>query len=235
MMETKISDFNTSFYITDIQKLDFHLPHVCILGTNHCGEIRRTSFKIRELFQDVLCCRDYADMEVTSFANQIQSEYYGVNIYVHIDGIELEHFSKLPKADINSTALSHQLHAVFHSFLSEDSKQDAASNTAHIKSFISLLKEKQTMTTLLIKIWENNDGCAEKYRCDSALFLISVRLQCYSIIIDRGISVPGNVKEVVYGLNAVDKRYINQLMPTVKLPGSNIFDSQIQMHTGTKK
>ena len=36
--------------------------------------------------------------------------------------------------------------------------------------------------------------------------------QCYSIIIDRGISAPENGKEVVYGLNYVDKRYIYQLM-----------------------
>ena len=28
---------------------------------------------------------------MTSFANQIQSEYYGVNIYVFIEGIALHH------------------------------------------------------------------------------------------------------------------------------------------------
>ena len=55
MMETTISDFHTSFYIQAIQMLAFHLPHVRILGTNHCGELRRTAFKRRELFQDVLC------------------------------------------------------------------------------------------------------------------------------------------------------------------------------------
>ena len=37
---------------------------------------------------------------------------------------------------------------------------------------------------------------------------MSVMSQTYFIIIDRGISAPGNGKEVVDGLNAVDKRYI---------------------------
>ena len=37
---------------------------------------------------------------------------------------------------------------------------------------------------------------------------MSVMSQCYSVIIDRGISAPGNVKEVVDGINDVDKRYI---------------------------
>ena len=59
--------------------------------------------------------------------------------------------------------------------------------------------------------------------------------QCYSIIIDRGISTSGHGKEVVDGINAVDKHYIYKLMYNVQLPGSVIFDSQIKMNTGTKK
>ena len=171
-MEITISDFNTSFYIPSIQKLAFHLPHVRILGTNHCGEIRRIAFKRRESFQYVLCCRDYADRVVASFANQIQSEYYGGTRYVSIEGIGLEHFSAAPQADINSSTLSRPRHAVFHSFLSDDSKQDAATNTAQSKRLISLLENKQVLTTSLRTIWENTDGCAEQYRGASALYLM---------------------------------------------------------------
>ena len=50
MAETTISDFHKSLYILAIQNLAFHLPHVHILGTNHCGEMRRTAFKPRELY-----------------------------------------------------------------------------------------------------------------------------------------------------------------------------------------
>ena len=49
--------------------------------------------------------------------------------------------------------------------------------------------------------------------------------QCYSVIIDQGISAPGYGKEFVDILNAVDKRYIYQLISNVQLHGSNIFDS----------
>ena len=62
---------------------------------------------------------------------------------------------------------------------------------------------------------------------------MSVMSQCYPTIIYRGISAPGHGKEVVDRLNDVDKRYIYQLMSTGILPRSKIFDSQIQMHTGT--
>ena len=63
---------------------------------------------------------------------------------------------------------------------------------------------------------------------------MSVMSQTYSIIIDSGISAPGHGKEVVYGLNAVDKRFIYQLMSKNQLPGSVRFDSHNKMHTGTE-
>ena len=90
--------------------------------------MRHTAFKRCKLFQDVLCCRDYDERVVAIFANQIQSEYYGENISVSIEGIEL-------------------------GFLSDDRKQDAATTIAHSKRFISLIKDKKVLTTSLSKIW----------------------------------------------------------------------------------
>ena len=71
-METTISNFHTSFYITEIKKLALHTPHVQILGMNHCGDSRQTAFKHRKYFQDVLYSLDYAKRVVASFAHQIQ-------------------------------------------------------------------------------------------------------------------------------------------------------------------
>ena len=59
--------------------------------------------------------------------------------------------------------------------------------------------------------------------------------QFYSIINDLGVSSPGNGKEVVDVLNAVDKRYIYQLMSTVQLTVSIRFYSHMQMHIGTQE
>ena len=76
MIETKISNFHKSFYIPEIQKLEFNIPHVQIMGTNHCCESSRTAFKRRKSFQYGICHRDYADRVVTTFPHQIKSEYY---------------------------------------------------------------------------------------------------------------------------------------------------------------
>ena len=130
MMETNISNFYTSFYIPEIQKLAFHIPHVQILGTNNCGDSHQTPFKRRKWFQDVLCLHGYAERVVASFSHQLQAGYYGGNISVSIEVIKLEHFSALPKTGINASTKSCPLHAVFH-FFSDSSKQDAATPTSH--------------------------------------------------------------------------------------------------------
>ena len=48
MMETNISNFHTSFFIPEFQKLAFRIPHVQILGKNHCGDSRLTAFNRRK-------------------------------------------------------------------------------------------------------------------------------------------------------------------------------------------
>ena len=72
-MKTPVSDSHTIFYIPGIQNLAFNLTHMRILGRSHCVEMRRPAFKRRGLFQYILCYRDYAEIVVTSFSNQIQS------------------------------------------------------------------------------------------------------------------------------------------------------------------
>ena len=68
-------------------------------------------------------------------------------------------------------------------------------------------------------IWENTDGCAEQYRCTSALYTMSVISQRHSIIYDWGMIAPGHVKDVVGGLNSIEKHYMYQLMSNVQHPG----------------
>ena len=72
MMEKIFSNFHTSFLIPDVQKLAFHVTHVQILDTIHCGDSRRTGFKRCESFKYLLCCSDYNKRVVASSDHQIQ-------------------------------------------------------------------------------------------------------------------------------------------------------------------
>ena len=78
-------------------------------------------------------------------------------------------------------------------FFSDDIKQDAATTNPQSKNLIGRFKKKVLKSTLST-IWENTDGCEDKYRRASALYLMSVLSQRHSIIIDRFISAPGHDK-----------------------------------------
>ena len=93
-------------------------------------------------------------------------------------------------------------------FLSADIKKDSTTTTSNKTNLIELLKEKYILTSSLSTIWVNTDGCSEQYIYASAIYLKSFMSQCYSFITNCGISAPGHGKEVVDGLNAIDKQYI---------------------------
>ena len=82
-METTISNFHTILKIPAIHKLAFHISHVQILGTNHCGDSRQTSFKRRGSCQDVLCWRDYAERVVAISLHQIPNPSPSIRIHVY--------------------------------------------------------------------------------------------------------------------------------------------------------
>ena len=48
------------------------------------------------------------------------------------------------------------------------------------------------------------DGCAEKYRFTTELYLLSMLAHTYNIIIGRGVGEPGYYIEVIDGLNATE-------------------------------
>ena len=58
--------------------------------------------------------------------------------------------------------------------------------------------------------------------------------KAFSVIIDHGISARGHDREVLDGLNAIEKRFLFQLLSTVKLTGAKGYDTQMVMHTGTR-
>ena len=53
---------------------------------------------------------------------------------------------------------------------------------------------------------------------------------CFSNLFDTG-----NEKEVVYGFNVIERRYMYQLMSTVQLPVSKRFEKHIIMRSCTQK
>ena len=119
----------------------FHLLHVHILRTHHYGNTRLEAFVHCAAYKDVFWRRDHEEGVVSSFAHQIQSEYYGGNIWVSIEEITLEHFSYIDQEKSSSSLHSRTHHEVFHLFLSGRIKHNAATTDTHSKRTIELLKQ----------------------------------------------------------------------------------------------
>ena len=68
-------------------------------------------------------------------------------------------------------------------------------------------------------IWENTDGCTEKYFYATALYLLSMLAHAYNIKIDCGVGAPRHRREVVDGFNATDNVFLSMLITNVQLNG----------------
>ena len=90
------------------------------------------------------------------------------------------------------------------------------------------------MSYTLSTIWGKLDCCVEHHRCATTLYLMSMLSHEFYVIIECGIIATGHGIELLYGLNAIEKRFLFQLMPTLKLLGAKGYYTHLVMHTGTR-
>ena len=87
---------------------------------------------------------------------------------------------------------------MFHYISYDNIKQDVATTDAHSKRIIKLFQNRTVFFYDVITIWEHTDGCVKQYRCATKLYLLSMLVNTYNIIIDCG------VVAIVYGIEVVD-------------------------------
>ena len=92
IMEKSITDFHASFHIPEKKNRVSPSTHMHS-RKNHCGNTRCQAFKLRSEKKCVLCCSDYSERLVASCSHQLQSEKYGSNQSVYIEGIAFDHFT----------------------------------------------------------------------------------------------------------------------------------------------
>jgi hypothetical protein len=194
------------FYLPVLEKFAYHLPYVKILSKNGCGASRKQAFLNLPL--SVYSHRDYAERLSAVFNDQAQSDHFGNDRSLSIEGCSIEMHS--PEEGCGTTM-------EFHSHFSDDSKQDAASTHANMETLIKHLMQTGRMKEGSV-MFDGTDGCSKQYRCGAALFLLSLLSSLHRIVIDRMIGAPGHGKDIVDGLNATDKRFLAQKMTMIGRP-----------------
>ena len=96
----------------------------------------------------------------------------------------------------------------FYLHLSDSKLQNAATNTPRIYTLLDRMFEKKQVIRG-VKMWDQTDGCVKQYRCSIAYYMMSYLSKLYQIVLDRAVDTPGHGKDVVDGINAVQKRYLS--------------------------
>ena len=75
-------------------------------------------------------------------------------------------------------------------------------------------------------MWDQTDKCANQYRCSISYYLMSYLSKSYQIVLDRAVDTPDHGKYLVYGFNAVQKRYLDTCLRVCITPEKDKIDSK---------
>ena len=229
-MQCAIGTFHENYYQPALEKLAYHRQHCRILGKDHCGAERLAAFKRKP---SVRTRRDYAERLAAAFNLEAQFEHFGNGRTLSMEGSSVETFVKAAIEAFMAGVWQmdeDDLKMVFHSHLSDESKQDAATTHAHMLVLFTELKEIGELCAGLT-VWDDTDGCGKQYRCGTALYLLSVLAGRFGIVIDRAIGAPGHGKDIVDGLNATDKVYLKKAMCMVGTPEADDGATRMAAHS----
>ena len=223
--ETSIQEFHNQYYLPSLEKYAYHLPHVQVLGKHHCSKLRHDAFLDNP--SSLFTKRDYADRLQTAFSMEIQSDHFGKQRSLSMEGSTIEYH--LTNLKVQSNNLRNKMTTTeFHSHLADESTQDSATTHEHMKEMINNLKD--TVNQLLV-MFDQTDGCSKQYRCARALYLLSLLAYQFDIIIDRAIGAPGHGKDIIDALNAIDKIFLRRKFCMIGTPEADDRNCRMAAHS----
>ena len=227
-----IGAFITDHYLPALEKYAYHNSHVKILSKaeGQCGSMRKEV--IKKNVKTINTHRDYAERILAVLTDEIQSEHFGNSRDLSIEGSVAIFYpkSEIDKYERGEKTLE-ELEPIMesHSHFSDDKEQNAATTYNHFKKLIEVLRERSVLVPGTVII-VSTDGCAKQYRCANSIYLNSVLSATYQITIDQMIGAPGHGKDIVDGINAVDKKYIRIKMCQISTPEASESEKLMKPH-----
>jgi hypothetical protein len=215
-----IGTFLKDYYLPSINQYKYHLPHVIILSKLHCGAMWQAQYE--SVPYSLKTIRDYAERVKPELNFEAQLDKFGNPWDLSLEGSSVSSYSGVSLQQFREgTILKDDLirKKVFMSHLSDKSEQDAGTTYNNMCKEYEQLKAWGELAKYKTIDFNNTDGCTAQYRCYRAMYLLSMLAIRFAIIIDRAVGAPGNGKDEVDGLNAIDKRYLQTKMRVVTTPG----------------
>ena len=230
MLESPIHKFHTETYIPMLKKYRYHLALVIILSKNYCKKTRTEAFFNQPSW--LLSERDYAERLSKQLDGEIQSDHFGDNSTLSIEGCTLQYHKRT--SNTNDQPCEYEIRTDFHSHMADFSRQDAATTFEHMCSMLEVHTSRHGKLTRNSVLLDHTDGCAKQYRSGNALFMMNIMSLKYDIVIDRAIGAPGHGKSIIDGLNAVDKHYLKKVMCMSGSTRADNIETRMSMYAMTK-
>ena len=229
-MEYTIDKFHTQFYIPALNKYKYHMLLVTLLSKNYCKKMRSEAFANHRTW--LLSERDYAERLVKELDGEIQSDHFGDNPTLSIEGCTLQYHNK--HYDPRRHPERKKMRLDFHSHFADFSKQDAATTFEHMCDMFDTHERNHGNFEKNVVMLDHTDGCAKQYRSGNALYLLNVLCLKYQIVIDRAVCAPGHGKSIIDGLNAVDKHYLRNVMCMSGSNRNDVIETRMNMYAMTE-
>ena len=91
-IEEPIHNFHKYYYIPTIDRLVFHLAHVHILGKNECISTIKEATRSHQKYRYIKLGKYYPKKYSDSTSLQIQSQHWGDEHQLSLEGVDLDHF-----------------------------------------------------------------------------------------------------------------------------------------------
>ena len=188
--------FWNEYYLKQLKSHRLHLWKMIVLSKQYTNDVRDDSLREGE----VGIGHDFTEYLKVESNEEIQSKHFGGGTTISIEGYTLTYY----KVDDND------LYMDFHSFLSDDKTQTAATVQRHLEKLI-----KHLFRTKALKeggrILGMTDGCGKQYKSATSVYFMSLLASKYKIVMDRGICCAGHGKSIVDAINGLDKNAILRL------------------------
>ncbi len=202
-------------YLPMLEKYAYHCHHISLLGKYETSEDRKNALRPGDV--ETTC--DYAERLSFELNHEIMSQHFGNSLSLSIEGASVRFFKqediKQYKEDTSVNVKQEDSIIHFHLHLSDVALQNAATTYYHMDVLIKHLIKNGNLVQGNC-LYGNTDGSGTQYRCSNALYFLSLLAFNYSIIIDCAVGAPGHGKDLVDGLNAVDKLYLKIIMRSIK-------------------
>ena len=233
-----VETFLPGEYSAAMNEYVWHKYHVLMLSNSVTGKARKAALRPGS----VIGKYDYADRLKCVMNGQAQSDHFGNDIALSIEGAYIHAYSpesveeyKTDRATWNNAEMLTE----FYSHLSDDKFQNASTTYIHQSRMFKDLQERGVLLTSWPKpgdaaegacseVQEETDGATKQYRCGDSVHLNSMLSSEYKVAIDRATSAPTHGKGECDAKNGVDKKSVCEEMKITDVPEANEGDHVIK-------